>query len=63
MDKYEEAIEFLKAVEPSSYFDECAAIIEELLFRIYELENKPKRVRRDKTLKTWKNSYIYGKRK
>jgi hypothetical protein len=43
MDKYEEAIEFLKAVEPSSYFDECAAIIEELLARVHELENPPKK--------------------
>lgn len=48
MDKYEEAIEFLKAVEPGSYFDECAELIEELLFRIFELENKPKKVPRDK---------------
>ena len=44
MDKYDEAIEFLKAVEPGSYYDECAALIEELLFRIHEFENKPKKV-------------------
>ena len=54
MDKYEEAIEFLKAVEPSSYFDECAAIIEELLARVYELEDKPKK---QVPRKRWKNSF------
>jgi hypothetical protein len=48
MDKYEKAIEFLQAVEPGSYYDECAEVIEELLFRIYELENKPKKVPLDK---------------
>lgn len=31
MDKYDQAIEFLKGVEPGSYFDECAALMEELL--------------------------------
>jgi hypothetical protein len=31
MDKYEEAIAFLKKVEPGSYFDECASLMEELL--------------------------------
>jgi hypothetical protein len=31
MDKYDEAIEFLKSVERGSYFDECAALMEELL--------------------------------
>lgn len=31
MNKFDEAIEFLKQVEPGSYFDECAALIEELL--------------------------------
>ena len=34
MDKYDEAIEFLKSVEPGSYFDECAELIEELLAKI-----------------------------
>ena len=38
MDKYDEAIEFLKSVEPGSYWDECASLMEELLARIYELE-------------------------
>lgn len=34
MDKYDEAIEFLKQVEPGSYFDECAALMEELLAQV-----------------------------
>ena len=41
MDKYDEAIEFLKNVEPGSYFDECAELMEELLFQLHE--KKPKR--------------------
>lgn len=31
MDKYDQAIAFLKGVEPGSYFDECAALMEELI--------------------------------
>ena len=38
MDKYDEAIEFLKNVEPSSYYDQCASLMEELLARIHKLE-------------------------
>ena len=34
MDKYDKAIEFLKDVEPGSYFDECAELMEELLAQI-----------------------------
>ena len=34
MDKYDQAIEFLKGVEPSSYFDECAELMEELLAQV-----------------------------
>jgi uncharacterized protein YdcH (DUF465 family) len=34
MDKYDEAIEFLKSVEPGSYFDECAELMEELVAQI-----------------------------
>ena len=41
MDKYDEAIEFLKSVEPGSYFDECAELMEELLAQIEAA--KPKR--------------------
>ena len=38
MDKYDQAIEFLKSVEPSSYFDECAELMEELLAQVEELK-------------------------
>jgi len=34
MDKYDQAIEFLKGVEPGSYFDECAGLMEELLAQV-----------------------------
>lgn len=34
MDKIDEAIEFLKKVDPGSYFDECAEIIEELAAQV-----------------------------
>lgn len=34
MDKYDKAIEFLKGVEPGSYFDECAELMEELLAQV-----------------------------
>ena len=44
MDKYDEAIEFLQSVDPGSYFDECAALMEELLAQV-ELNKKPKRQR------------------
>lgn len=36
MDKYDQAIEFLKAVDPGSYFDECAELMEELVAQINE---------------------------
>jgi hypothetical protein len=39
MDKYDHAIEFLKGVDPGSYFDECAELMEELL----ALAHKPAR--------------------
>ena len=42
-DKYDQAIEFLKGVEPGSYFDECAALMEELLAQLEA--KKPKRQR------------------
>ncbi len=54
MDKYEKAIEFLQTVEPGSYYDECAEVIEELLARVHELENKPKK---QEPRKRWKNSF------
>ena len=34
MDKIDKAIEFLKQVDPGSYFDECAEIIEELVAQV-----------------------------
>lgn len=36
MSKYDEAIAFLKGVEPGSYFDECAALMEELLAQVHQ---------------------------
>lgn len=41
MDKYDQAIEFLKSVEPGSYFDECAMLMEDLVAQIEA--KKPKR--------------------
>jgi hypothetical protein len=46
MNKYDEAIEFLKTVEPGSYFDECAELIEELLAQIEQA--KPNRFKPSK---------------
>lgn len=43
MDKYDEAIEFLKSVEPGSYFDECAELMEELLAQVEAHSAKPAR--------------------
>ena len=41
MDKYDEAIEFLKRVDPGSYFDECAELMEELLAQVHKSCTKP----------------------
>ena len=41
MDKYDHAIEFLKGVDPGSYFDECAALMEELLAEIESGKTAP----------------------
>jgi hypothetical protein len=38
MDKYDQAIEFLKGVDPGSFYDECAELMEELLARVHALE-------------------------
>ena len=43
MDKYDHAIDFLKNVAPGSYYDECAALMEELLAQVHEAH--PKRVK------------------
>jgi hypothetical protein len=41
MDKYDHAIEFLKGVDPGSYFDECAELMEELVALVEERKPKP----------------------
>jgi hypothetical protein len=43
LDKYDEAIDFLREqdAKSGSMFEECACIIEELLFRVHQLETKP----------------------
>ena len=43
MDKYDEAIDFLREqdAKSGSMFEACACIIEELLFRVHQLETKP----------------------
>jgi hypothetical protein len=43
MDKYDQAIEFLKNVERGSYFDECAELMEELLAQVEAQKTKPAR--------------------
>jgi hypothetical protein len=42
MDKYDQAIEFLRGVDPGSYFDECAELMEELVAQV-ELGKPSKR--------------------
>jgi len=39
MDKYDEAIEFLQ--QQGGYHEECAELIQELLHRVFLLEQKP----------------------
>ena len=43
MDKYDQAIDFLREQDANSgsMFEECACVIEELLFRVHQLETKP----------------------
>jgi len=36
MSKYDEAIAFLNGVEPGSYYNECAALMEELLAQVHQ---------------------------
>jgi hypothetical protein len=43
MDKYDHAIEFLKGVDPGSYFDECAELMEELVAQVELGKTKPAR--------------------
>ncbi len=51
-DKYDEAIEFLQSVDPGSYFDECAELIQGLLAQIEEL--KPCEESEEEALERWK---------
>lgn len=51
MDRYDQAIEFLKGVDPGSYFDECAELMEELVARIES--QKPKRQQFSEEEKAW----------
>jgi hypothetical protein len=51
MDKYDQAIEFLKGVEPGSYFDECAELMEELLALAHA--KRPKRTRLTEEERAW----------
>ena len=37
-DKYDDAIDFLQSVDPGSYFDECAELIQGLLAQVQELK-------------------------
>ena len=43
MNKYDQAIDFLREQDANSgsMFEECACVIEELLFRVHQLETKP----------------------
>ena len=43
MNKYDQAIDFLRKQDDKSgsMFEECACVIEELLFRVHQLETKP----------------------
>jgi hypothetical protein len=60
MDKYDEAIEFLKGVEPGSYFDECAELMEELVAQV-EL-GKPKPAKLSPEDKEWLKQSSAGAR-
>ena len=43
MNKYDQAIDFLRKQDANSgsMLEECACVIEELLFRVHQLETKP----------------------
>jgi hypothetical protein len=51
MDKYDQAIEFLKGVDPGSYYDECAELMEELVAQVESA--KPKRQRFSEEEQAW----------
>ena len=60
MDKYDQAITFLKGIEPGSYFDECATLMEDLLAQIEA--NKPKRQRYTEEELAWMKQAAGGAR-
>lgn len=60
MDKYDQAIEFLKGVDPGSYFDECAELMEELVAQV-EL-GKPKPARFSTEERAWLKQSSAGAR-
>lgn len=55
MNKFDKAIEFLKAVEPGSYFDECAELMEELL--ALEQERRPEPLSKSEMVDRRKQSF------
>jgi len=60
MDKYDQAVEFLKGVEPGSYFDECAELIEDLVAQAEA--RKPKRQRFSDEDREWLKQSSAGAR-
>lgn len=60
MDKYDQAIEFLKGVDPGSYFDECAALMEELLAQ--QRTKRPNRERFSDEERAWLKQAAGGAR-
>lgn len=57
MDKYDEAIGFLKNVQPGSYYDECASLMEELLARIHKFETPKKPLLKQQEIARLKQVY------
>ena len=60
MDKFDQAIEFLKGVEPGSYFDECAELMEELVAQVEA--KKPKRRKFSDEEREWLKQSSLGAR-
>ena len=65
MDKYDQAIEFLREQDKGtgSYFEECASIIEELLGRLYEQEEELQFVRHSQKLSAMEEIEVKKKTK
>lgn len=51
MNKYDQAIEFLKDHAPGSYYDECAELMEELLAQVHAA--RPKRTKLTEEERAW----------